>query len=293
MGVPKLPFSALGSRKMIDRRGIIEVVKGCWLHPLTDTDTLLSAGCGDVIVSHVASLASSFGGTPMDRTWYIYVLIDPRTDAVRYVGVTVAPQHRLTGHIRDASYQSTRKANWIKQLLRCELRPEMRILEEVIGHDLSREAERRWIAHYRAEGAILTNATDGGDGAPGCKWSEEQRAKIIGRKLSDETKQKLSKYRKGTPISDEQRQRLIALHTGKPLSDEHKQKIRERHTGRVLPREGIEKMRASLTGRKNGPPSEETRRKLSASKIGQPQLCGICKSPDHNRRTCPQRGTHG
>ena len=40
------------------------------------------------------------------------------------------------------------------------------------------EAERRWIAFYRASGARLTNDTDGGDGAPG-RGTPEVRSAIM------------------------------------------------------------------------------------------------------------------
>lgn len=224
-------------------------------------------------------------------SWTIYALIDPRDDAVRYVGIAVKPVKRLADHIKASAYETTHKARWIRQLLALGLQPTMQILEQGDDTALREEAERRWIAHYRSAGARLTNLTDGGDGVPGHRWTDEQRAQLYGRPVTEDARKKISAARKGQPMNAQHRERLIALHTGKPLSEEHKQKIRERHTGRILPREGIEKMAASLRGRKNGPPSEETRRKLSASKIGQSQLCGICKSPDHNRRTCPARGS--
>lgn len=223
------------------------------------------------------------------RTWSIYALIDPRTDEVRYVGATVNTTQRLTDHIKASANETTHKGHWIKQLQALGLRPRMQILEQVIGHDASTEAERRWIAHYRAAGVVLTNHTDGGDGMPGCKWSDEQRAKIIGRPVTPEARKKISVARTGQPMNAQHRERLIALHTGKPLSDAHKAKISAYHKTRVHTPDEVARMAATLRGRKNGPPSEETRRKLSASKIGMPQLCGICKSPDHNRRTCPER----
>lgn len=229
----------------------------------------------------------------MDRIWYIYALIDPRTDEVRYVGVTVNTTQRLADHIKASAYETTHKAHWIKQLLVLGLRPVMQILEQGIGHEASTEAERRWVAHYRAEGAALTNHTDGGDGVPGHFWSDEQRAKIIGRPVTPEARAKIAAARKGQPMNAQHRERLIGVHTGKPLSAEHKAKISAYHKTRVHSPDEVARMAATLRGRKNGPPSEETRRKLSASKIGMPQLCGICKSPDHNRRTCSKRGDDG
>lgn len=225
----------------------------------------------------------------MDRIWYIYALIDPRTNDVRYVGTTVRPNDRLRCHIKDCERETTHKAHWICQLLALDLRPIMQILDQGAGHQFSVEAEQRWIAHYRTAGARLTNHSDGGDGPNGHKWTDEQRAKIIGRPVTPDARKKISAARTGQPMNARHRERLIAVHTGKPLSDEHKAKISAYHKTRVHTPDEVARMAASLRGRKNGPPSEETRRKLSVSKIGQPQLCGICKSPDHNRRTCPER----
>jgi hypothetical protein len=53
---------------------------------------------------------------------YIYALIDPRTDEVRYIGKSIEPNKRLKSHIyassyiNDSSYNS-HKSNWIRKLL--------------------------------------------------------------------------------------------------------------------------------------------------------------------------------
>ena len=47
---------------------------------------------------------------------FIYVLKDPTTDIVYYVGKTVSPKRRLNGHINSARYQRTTIEKWIYDL---------------------------------------------------------------------------------------------------------------------------------------------------------------------------------
>lgn len=156
--------------------------------------------------------------------------------------------------------------------------------------------------------APLTNLTIGGDGMPGCKWNEEQKDKLrqrvftdehkkkialskIGNQISEEARKKISDANKGRELSAEHLQKLVASHTGRSLSDEHKEKIAKAHKGRVFSEDTRRKMSEAQKKIDHGPLSEAHRRNLSLAKIGKPQLCGICKSPDHNRRTCPHRRT--
>ncbi len=95
--------------------------------------------------------------------WVIYVLKDPRTQAVRYVGFTSKnPARRLRAHIEKAAREGGRtlKHKWLASLAECGLAPDLEIAESGVG-DTWAEAERRWIAHYRANGARLVNVTDG------------------------------------------------------------------------------------------------------------------------------------
>lgn len=101
----------------------------------------------------------------------IYALIDPNTFHVRYVGKACDVNARLKAHLRDPS--DTRKARWIRSIMRTGAMPIVLILER--DPDDWKEAERRWIAHFAAE-FDLTNATAGGEGLS--DPSVETRAKI-------------------------------------------------------------------------------------------------------------------
>jgi hypothetical protein len=109
-------------------------------------------------------------------TWRIYVLMNPRTRVVRYVGCTTrALQSRLRAHICESmKSQKTHKSRWIMSLLRSGLSPQLEVIETGSG-DGWQDAERRWISYYRSIGANLANGTDGGDGTPGWGTPEQRR----------------------------------------------------------------------------------------------------------------------
>lgn len=91
---------------------------------------------------------------------YIYALLDPRVEEVRYVGKSDDPDLRYIQHLSDSG--GTWKARWVRYLKTKGLRPVLKILEEVREEEWE-EAERRWISYYRENGCSLTNLTDGGN----------------------------------------------------------------------------------------------------------------------------------
>ena len=103
----------------------------------------------------------------------IYVLVDPRTGLIRYVGKTVRSlDDRLRGHLADAKRRSTRRvARWINTLLRDGLRPEICSIEVVSSGGDWVEREKYYIKLYRDMGNDLTNLSDGGEGLSGYKFS--------------------------------------------------------------------------------------------------------------------------
>jgi len=95
----------------------------------------------------------------------IYVLKDPRTLAVRYVGKAVNLKRRLANHIIPSIKNKTcHRARWIASLLFLGLKPIAEVIEEIDALDSMNERERFWIAFYREQGCELTNTTDGGEG---------------------------------------------------------------------------------------------------------------------------------
>lgn len=105
---------------------------------------------------------------------HLYVLEDPRTGQVRYVGKTKRnPRQRLRGHIVDAKRYDYRSGRWITSLLDQGLEPVIRVLETVEEGWQARE--RFWIKNYREAGAELTNHTDGGEGTDGFQHTTETR----------------------------------------------------------------------------------------------------------------------
>jgi hypothetical protein len=115
---------------------------------------------------------------------------------------------------------STHKANWLRQLLAAGLKPEVEVLET------------HFIAYFRSIGCRLTNLTDGGDGLLGRKVSAETRRRIslsnTGKKRSDLSRQMMSQkrlgaapYNKGCVMSPEQRAKLSATQGGRPFVDQN------------------------------------------------------------------------
>ena len=111
--------------------------------------------------------------TPKAHILRIYILRDPFTDEVRYVGITsVALEERLRGHKRAAATGERYSCRWIRLLLERGAVPLIEEVEQTT--DPAREAF--WIEHFRLAGCRLTNHHAGG--AAGWHHDERARARI-------------------------------------------------------------------------------------------------------------------
>jgi hypothetical protein len=86
----------------------------------------------------------------------VYALVDPRDNAVRYVGRTYLPAKRLSSHRQNVN-ETRAKTAWVEELQTLGLEPQMRTLEVVSESEFVLERELRWIYHYLGAGARLTN----------------------------------------------------------------------------------------------------------------------------------------
>lgn len=88
--------------------------------------------------------------------YFIYELIDPRTETVAYVGITTDPNSRLQQHVNCVD-ENNEKIEWIQQLQKEALEPRMKILEIVETREEAIEKEKQWIQYYLSKGVSLTN----------------------------------------------------------------------------------------------------------------------------------------
>lgn len=96
----------------------------------------------------------------------IYVLVDPTTNHVRYVGKTsTTTEKRLRGHIEKSRNLDNKwhVAQWIRSLTAEGLHPIIEVVREVEPQYVD-ETEIFCIAEYLRLGCDLTNNTLGGDG---------------------------------------------------------------------------------------------------------------------------------
>lgn len=110
---------------------------------------------------------------------FIYCLIDPRNNDIRYIGKTSNVKNRLKNHISEAikSNSKTHKVNWIKSVLKENLTPMIDIIDEVSESSVN-FWEKHYISLYKSWGINLTNMTDGGDGYSSSYFTPEIRKKI-------------------------------------------------------------------------------------------------------------------
>ena len=150
--------------------------------------------------------------------YYLYKLIDPITEEIRYIGYSKSPKTRLWEHIRDAKIGvKTHKCDWIRSLLNNNQKP---ILEIIVSYSTQLDVidhEIQLIKELRDSGFRLTNLTDGGDGQRGTKLKKDHPLLYWnkGRTMSDESKTRLSEARKGIRFSNEHRENLSKSKLGK------------------------------------------------------------------------------
>ena len=98
------------------------------------------------------------------ETTNIYVLIDPETNKVRYVGKANNVKQRYNAHLNKAREHQTHKKNWINSLRGKKLKPIIEIIDIV---PISEWVfwESYWISQFKTWGFDLVNHTYGGNGS--------------------------------------------------------------------------------------------------------------------------------
>lgn len=97
---------------------------------------------------------------------FIYGLVCPIEEVIRYIGKSVSPEKRFIAHLSGARRMSYdhHTARWIRKLDSEGLKPSLVILQELTTDQDWRSAERGWISKAVTCGWPLTNSTAGGEG---------------------------------------------------------------------------------------------------------------------------------
>jgi hypothetical protein len=186
---------------------------------------------------------------PLTKRVSIYVLKDPRTNEIRYVGKTKRSlKIRLSEHLQQKA--KDHHSRWINSLLKQNLQP---LIEEVekCSNSNWEEREKFWIQYYKNLNFNLTNSNDGGPGSH--NPSSEARAKISaankGRIRSAETRAKMSAASKNK--SAEARAKISAANKGRIRSAETRAKIGAASKNRTHTAETRAKISAAQKRRHN------------------------------------------
>ena len=125
---------------------------------------------------------------------FIYALCDPDTQEIRYIGKANSIRRRYSDHINECkTNRKSHKISWIKSLLVMNKKPLMKVLDEVPQDDW-KLWEVHYIYLYKSKGANLTNLTEGGQGN--------------GYKHTEESKQRMSKSKKGIKLSEDHKSKI-------------------------------------------------------------------------------------
>jgi group I intron endonuclease len=152
----------------------------------------------------------------MEKEVKIYVLKNPETNEIHYVGRSVNPKGRYRMHIHLAikTKHKNKKDAWICSLLNKNLKPIMEIID-ITSQKESIEKEKFWIEELRKT-CDLKNSRDYIEN--NYLFSEETR-----KKMSDAAMGNTSK--RGTICSDETKGLISASMMGMKHSDESKKNV--------------------------------------------------------------------
>lgn len=152
------------------------------------------------------------------------------TTGKKYIGQTIEKlQRRVLRHFRTIN--ETKISRAIQKYSKYDF--VYGIIEEVGNRNLLDEREKYWIQYYNSVDNGF-NIKEGGKCSRGFKQSqdsiEKRRQKLLGKTLSEEHKQKISKAHKGKVLSKETVNKMIAYRTGRNLTESCKEKISQSHS---------------------------------------------------------------
>jgi len=187
---------------------------------------------------------------------------------------------------------------------------DVEIIEDCLLEVEAFSIEMDLIAKYRADGIVLVNQTDGGEGVSGFQHSSEFKAAAsernkgnkynLGRKLteehklkislssrqiSEETKSAISLKLKSVAKSEETKARMSAAQKGRIVSAETRAKMRAAKLGRKLSLDAVAKLRSRVV-------SKETREKIGLTSTGRyhtPETCAKIKANHWRKKTKEQQ----
>lgn len=162
---------------------------------------------------------------------YIYALLAPESDEIRYVGKANDPWKRLKEHLTEATHETHHRANWLKLLMSQGHTPRLEIVAEVPVAEW-KCWERYYIQYFRDSGFNLVNTAEGGDGDGvgsggnnpnfGKPAHPNTRAALlasnIGRRKTPEEVEKIRATLKGRQPPAAVLAAAIKANTGKPRS---------------------------------------------------------------------------
>ena len=210
------------------------------------------------------------------ETTFIYGLVDPITNKVRYVGKSINPKRRLYFHVREAQgnqLENSHKLNWIRKLLSQELCPTLKILQECAVDDWQK-AEKYWISKYRKDKLGLTNVLDGGNSPPLLSDLTNEQRNYHSQRVSQSNKVR-KPPNEGRKWSEEYKDGMSIALSGENNSMFGLKGEDHPAYGRIVSSETRERLSKAATGSKNGmygkTHSDEAREKLSKSSEGRMQ----------------------
>lgn len=169
----------------------------------------------------------------------IYILCDPRSGEIRYVGKTVNESMRLRCHVYDGkSRPRNHKGAWIRSLHNLGMRPTMEVIEKIENSDDAdwQHVERFWISYLRFLGCRLTNLDSGGRN--GKQRSDETIEKVrkanIGKVVSLETRWNIGRVNRGKKLNHppDRGAHISAGKKGKKFTEAHKMALRWAQMGK-------------------------------------------------------------
>lgn len=178
----------------------------------------------------------------------IYSLSCPITNEIRYIGFTSREslQKRFSEHITpSALVKSNKKNNWIKSLLKKNLKPIIEFVDDCTESNWQ-ERESFWIYQFKAWGFKLLNETYGGEGTLGYKQSDTHKMMLwLANKnkiISSETKLKMSDSAKLRKHSEKTKLKIGLIRKGKYHSEETKLQMSNSAKGKTVSEETRAKM---------------------------------------------------